>query len=111
MILGQFSLVPRSVTTLLNRQVQFNCGTDATGHTLKWEVDGIKARLLHSRNISSRTDYDPSSQSAYYAMSTLSITASLANNNSETTCILSVFGGGEVARASAFLYVQGNKEV
>ena len=68
----------------------------------------LNVRLLQSRNVSFHTEYDPNRQSSHYAVSTLWISASLINNNSEITCILSVFGGGEVTRISAFLLVQGN---
>ena len=103
----QFSLIPRSVATFLNNQVQFTCVVDTVGHTLKWEVDGINARFLQSRNVSFHTVYDPNRESSHYAVSTLWIIASLINNNSEITCILSVFGDGEVTRTSASLLVQG----
>ena len=92
-----------SITTLLNHKVQFSCG--AYGYVITWEVNGVEARFLHSRNISFYTSFDSITQ---YENSTLLITASLTHNNSELTCVLGIHGGREVARMSAFLRIQGN---
>ena len=100
---GQFSPAPMSITTFLNHQVQFICGTFE--YVIKWEVNGVEARHLQSRNVTFHTEFNSMS---HYENSTLLITANLAHNNSEITCSLSTFGGGEVARISAFLYIQGN---
>ena len=89
-----------TITTFQNRQVQFTCGT--SGHLITWTVNGTEARFLHSRGVTFNT-----TSAGQGEMSTLYINASLANNNSEITCILNIFRRGEVNKTSAFLYIQG----
>lgn len=101
-VAGQFSLVPSSVTSYFGRLVQFTCGVEAPG-ILTWEVDGIEARYLHTRNITFYTETAVDAET-----STLSIAATTTNNNSEIICISSFINGQEIARTpSVFLYVQG----
>ena len=100
--IGQFFSIPATTTSYLNSQVQFTCGVEAPG-ILVWEVDNIRARFLGSRSISFST-----TSTRQAATSTLYITASLANNNSEIACIsISSITSHEIARAKAFLYIQG----
>ena len=98
---GQFLSVPRTTTAYLNSQVQFTCSIEAPW-ILLWEVDSIQARFLGSRNISFSTV-----TTHEVATSTLYITASLVNNNSEISCISESISSQEFPRATAFLYVQG----
>ena len=76
--------------------VQFTCGIDS-GHLI-WEVDGIEARLLGHRNITFVI---------HDLYSTLSIEASVVNNNSEIVCIKNAVREPEVSSTPAYLYVQG----
>lgn len=87
----------------MNQQVQFTCGVEAPS-ILTWEVDGIAARYLSSRNVTFNTSTIHEDET-----STLYIKASLANNNSEIACIsVSISAiGQEIARTTAFLYIQG----
>lgn len=99
---SQFNLIPSSVVVYLNdEQVHFTCGTWEHG-LLSWVVDSIEARLpeIQNRGVS----YINSA-----GISTLSISASLHNNNSELVCVLSdPSTGGVIARTlSAYLIVQG----
>ena len=98
---GQFLTAPSTLTSYLNSQVQFYCGVEAPWLS-RWEVDGTHARYLGWRSISFNTVTTLEAQ-----ISTLYITATLANNNSEITCISIAVSGEEVARATAFLYIQG----
>ena len=101
--IGQFSSVPRTETSYLNHQVQFTCGVE-TPWILTWEVDhdGVAAIYLSSRNVTFSTLTTHEDE-----ISTLYIKASLANNNSEIACISISANGQEIARATAFLYIQG----
>ena len=101
MHVGQFLTAPSTVTSYLNTQVQFYCGVEAPWLS-RWEVDGIQARYLGWRSISFKTVTTLEAQT-----STLYITGSLANNNSEIVCISITIYGEEVARATAFFYIQG----
>ena len=98
---GQISSVPRTEISYLNSHVRFNCTVEAPW-ILTWEVDGTAARFLSARNVSFNTI-----TTREVERSTLHIMASLINNNSEIACISVSASGQEIARAVAFLYVQG----
>lgn len=99
--IGQFLTVPSTTVSYLNTQVQFTCGVEAPW-LLTWEVDSIQARHLGWRSISFSTVTTREDET-----STLYITATLANNNSEISCISITTNGQEVGRATAFLHIQG----
>ena len=99
--IGQFLSFPRTTVSYLNSQVQFTCSIE-TPWILIWEVDNIRARYLGWRSISFRTVITHE-----MATSTLSITASLANNNSEIACVSILSNSQEGGRITAFLYIQG----
>ena len=98
---GQISTVPRTEISYLNSQVRFTCIVEAPW-ILKWEVNGIAARFLSARNVSFNTITTREVET-----SSLYIMASLINNNSEIACISRSASGQEIARAVAFLYIQG----
>ena len=94
---------PNTTTSYLNSNVRFSCGVQAPW-ILKWEVDGIEARFLGSRGITFSTFTTQEDQT-----STLDVMASLANNNSEISClVISIYDHQEIDRATAFLFIQGN---
>ena len=99
--IGQFRMVPSTIVSYLNSQVEFTCGVEAPWF-LRWEVDGIQARYLGWRGVRFNTVTTREDET-----STLYVTTSLANNSSEIVCISITTSDQEVARATAFLYIQG----
>ena len=98
----EFDQIPTSkVVYLKNQSVHFTCGTQKYGF-LTWEVDDIEARLPEVQN--RIVSYVNSG-----GVSTLSIAASLQNNNSKIVCLVrDLSSGHEIARTPrAYLRVQG----
>ena len=93
--------VPSTTLSYLNSQVEFTCRVEAPW-LLRWEVDSIQARYLGWRGVRFNTITAREDET-----STLYVTTSLVNNSSEIVCISITTSGQEVARATAFLYIQG----
>ena len=95
----EFDQIPTSKVVYL--LAHFTCGTQEYGF-FTWRVDGIEARLPEVQN--RIVSYVNSG-----GISTLSIAASLYNNNSEIVCLVrDLSNGEEIARTpQAYLQVQG----
>ena len=100
---GQLILLPTSATAFLNEGVEFMCKIELPGF-IQWEVNGMtNSSFFTARNINFTFLRTPSSET-----STMSIAATIANNNSEIVCITVSRAQTEIARSPAvYLYIQG----
>ena len=99
-----FTFTPETVVVFLDSQsVYYNCGTNVESGVIIWMVDGLEARLPQIQNRGIHLNYSD------YKLSSLIITPSAENNNTEIVCTeWNLISGTEINRTlPVYLYIQG----